>query len=437
MRQTKGSKIFYGWYITTMSFITNFMSVGTGFYIFNAFMQPLCSEHGWTRTDISGALMIGGFIGLFGQFVNGTLVIRFGARILMLWGSFLAGIAFIQLGRVESLWLFYLFCILLYLGNGSYGGIVAHTVVNNWFILKRGKALGLATAGISLSGAIIPFLALLLLERISLESAFLWIGLVIVAIGPVAWLVVRNRPEDHGLLPDGLEPATEADPQDNINLTQTTARSKKGIAKETSKDAGSLIWTTAKMIRVQAFWKVGFAFAMVMLGVVGVMSQLKPHFSDIGFDDRTAMAMMAATALMGAFGKYVWGIFCDRFDPRRVVTVLMTACSLGLCFSLFENSIPALVLFIIIFGFAMGGVMATFPILIAYLFGRESFAQVGRFLWLFLLLQMPGYLVASLSFDLTGSYNTAYSIFIALYIAAALLILSVKRPILRNPYTIS
>jgi len=430
MRQTKESKIFYGWYITAVAFTANFMSVGTGFYIFNAFMQPLCVKRGWTRTDISAALMIGGLIGIFGQLISGTLVIRIGPRILMLFGSLFAGIFFIQLGQVQEIWLFYLFYILLYLGNGAYGGIVANSAVANWFVLKRGKALGFATAGISLSGAVVPFIALLLLERFGLEYTFLCIGLAIVAEGPVAWLIVKNRPEDHNLLPDGLEPATEADPPDNMHPVQTTAKSKKNKAKKTAKEAGSIIWTPAKIIRVQAFWRVGIAFAMVMFGVVGVMSQLKPRFSDIGFNDQTAMAMMGATALMGAFGKYVWGIFCDRFDPRRVVTVLMVACSFGLSFSLFENSIPALILFIIVFGFSMGGVMSTFPIIIAHLFGRESFAHVGRFLGLFLILQMPGYLVASLSYDLTGSYNFAYGIFIILGLFAALLIFSVKPPCL-------
>ncbi|MBN2468937.1 MAG: MFS transporter [Deltaproteobacteria bacterium] len=424
MNHPEEDKLFYGWYITLTAFIANFMSVGSGFYIFNAFMQPLCAEHNWTRTDISGALMIGGFLGIFGQFIIGTLVIRFGPRPLMLCGTLVAGISFILLGQVNALWLFYFLYILLYVSNGAYGGIVANTAVNNWFVLKRGKALGIATAGISLSGAVIPFLALLLLEEVGLESTFLLIGLVILALGPIAWLAIKNRPEDHGLLPDGVKVEAILRAPDIIPLGVKPET----CEKEKAAGHGSPVWTTAQMIRVQAFWKTGFAFAALMVGIVGVMSQLKPRFSDIGFDDRTAMAMMSATALMGAVGKYVWGMLCDRFDPRRVMALLMVACSLGLGFSFFENSLPALIFFIIVFGFAMGGAMATFPIAIAYLFGRESFAHVGRFLWMFLLLQMPGYLIAALSFDLTGSYNVAYGVFIVLDLIAAGLIVSMKKP---------
>ena len=430
MRQAKRGKIFYGWYITMVAFTANFISVGTGFYIFNAFMQPLCVERGWTRTDISAALMIGGLIGIIGQLINGSIVMRIGPRILMFFGSLFAGIFFIQLGQVQDIWLFYLFYILLYLGNSAYGGIVANTAVANWFVLKRGKALGFATAGISFSGAVVPFIALLLLERFGLEDTFLFIGVAIVAVGPIAWLIVRNRPEEHNLLPDGFVPPTEIFSEKSNSPIQIIAREKGNKRKKRVKKDSAVFWTTAKMIRAQAFWRVGFAFAMVMFGVVGVMSQLKPRFSDIGFNDQIAMAMMSATALMGACGKYVWGILCDHFDPCRVVSVLMATCSFGLIFSLFENSVTALILFIIVFGFSMGGVMSTFPIMIAHLFGRESFASVGRFLGLFLLLQMPGYLVASLSYDLTGSYNLAYFIFILLGLLGAFLIFSVKPPIL-------
>ena len=88
------NKFFYGWYIAIYAFFANFMSVGSGFYIFNAFMEPLCEARGWTRTDVNIALVIGMFFGIFSQLLYGTLVVRYGARILMFIGPFISGIAF-------------------------------------------------------------------------------------------------------------------------------------------------------------------------------------------------------------------------------------------------------------------------------------------------------------------------------------------------------
>lgn len=434
MRPGQDKKIFYGWYIAAISFAGNFMSVGSTFYVLNAFMEPLCNIRGWTRTEVNLALALGSVVGFIGQFIFGGLVMRTGPRILMLIGAVTSGITFIFLGRAEELWCFYVLYILLYICNGAYGGIVANTSVSNWFVTKRGQALGFSTAGISLSGAILPFAAMFLILWTDLTWAFFWIGLMIIMVGPLAWLIVRNWPEDHGLAPDGAGPeddhpvlhtASEQSPRLNqSNAGPTLPGSDPGVT-----DGGTkLFWTTSRLVRSGTFWKISFTYALVLLGLVGVMSQLKPRFADIGFEDTAAMGMMSAAALMGAVGKYFWGILCDRFDPRRVVAVLIAATCLGLTLSLFKGSLPALIIFIIIFGFAMGGVMSTLPIIVADLFGRESFPAVFRFISLFLILQTLGYVAAGWSFDHMGSYDPAYILFIGLDTIAFFLIISVKRP---------
>ncbi len=158
-------RVFYGWYVVAVAFLTNFMATGTGFYIFNALMTPLCDQRGWTRTELNAAPAIGLAVGILSSLLYGTLVTRVGPRILMFLGSIVSGFAFASLGLASKIGHFYLVCMLLYLGNGAMSGIVSNTAVSNWFVEKRGKALGLATAGISLSGAILPFLAMRILDE--------------------------------------------------------------------------------------------------------------------------------------------------------------------------------------------------------------------------------------------------------------------------------
>ena len=411
----KNSKIYYGWYIAGVAFWGYFLAVGTGFYAFNAFLEPLCNARGWTRTDLNLALVIGTVFGFSSQYIFGTILMKTGIRRLMLAGSLTAGISFIFIARVTSLWQFYLFYSLLFIGNGAYGGIVASSVVNNWFIEKRGQAIGLATAGMSLSGALLPVAALLLIQHIGIENAALCIGIVIILFGPLAWIIIKDWPEDMGMLPDGLpvNKDTYAAGQMQIHVPPSVMSSEE--------------WPLGRLVRTDVFWKLGLSFGMMMIGTVGVMSQLKPRFVDTGFPPMTAMLMMSATALMGAAGKYCWGMMCDRFDPKRIAIFMAVANALGLSLALVKNSIAALFIFIPIFGFSMGGIMSTFPIIVATLYGRENFSSVLRYISFFLILQMFGYLIAGQSFDTTGSYDTAYGIFIGLDVIAALLLFSLKK----------
>jgi len=413
--EQKNSKIYYGWYVAAVAFWGYFLAVGTGFYAFNAFLEPLCNARGWTRTDLNLALVIGTVFGFSSQYIFGTILMKTGIRSLMLAGSFTAGISFIFIARVETLWQFYLFYALLFIGNGAYGGIVASSAVNNWFIEKRGKAIGFATAGMSLSGALLPLTALLLIQHFGIENAAMCIGLVMVAFGPMAWFIVKDWPEDMGMIPDGLpvNKATYTAGQIQIHMPPST-------------DAGGE-WPLARLVRTDIFWKLGLSFGMMMIGTVGVMSQLKPRFADSGFTPMTAMLMMAATALMGAAGKYCWGMMCDRFDARRVAVCMALFNTLGLSLILLKKSMVALFIFIPLFGFSMGGIMSTFPIIVATLFGRKNFSSVLRYISCFLILQMFGYLIAGQSFDITGSYDTAYGIFIGLDAIAVLLLFSLKK----------
>jgi OFA family oxalate/formate antiporter-like MFS transporter len=421
----KNKKRFYGWYIVLMAFTANFMSAGTGFYLMNAFMEPLCEARHWTRTDISLAPAYATAFGLMAQMVFGTIVNRVGVRTLMLIGSFVAGIAFFLLFRSQSLWRFYLFFILLYMANAAYGGIVASTAVNNWFVVKRGQAMGLATAGVSFSGAVLPPVAMIMILGWGMAPASAVIAFIIILVGPAAWMVVKNWPEDMGLSPDGIRPALERGTSSQpLNRGQAVSPAPGGSLIPPGQS--TLPWPVKRLIRSNAFWKIGMAYALLTAAAVGVMSQLKPRFADIGFDDMAAMWLMAGTAFAGAVGKYAWGIICDHFEIRRVAALVAALNGAGLLFAFIQDSPVALILFVVLFGFTMGGIMSTYPILIADFFGRKAFPSVVRFTSLFLIVQMVGFFLAGQSFDRTGSYGFAYTLFVMFDMVAAGLIWSIS-----------
>jgi sugar phosphate permease len=399
--------IFYGWILAAVVFLANFMSVGTGLYAMNAFMQPLCQLRGWTRTDLNLALVAGTIAAIGGQFIYGALVRRLPIRRIMVAGMLCAGTAFVLMTRVNCLWQFYLVYMMLFLGNGAYGGIVANTVINNWFIQKRGKAMGVATSGVSLAGAAIPLAAMHLIVTQGIHMAANLIGAAIMVLAPLAWWTIRDWPEDHGLHPDGSFPS-DAD-----------------RANQTSEECDRSTAHCVHFTHTAVFWKLGLSFGLLMSGAVGVLSQLKPRLVDIGFTDLQAMLLLSLTALWAAAGKYVWGRLSDRFRPCRVAGVLAMANALGLAIALFGSHRPLVVIFSMVFGFAVGGITPLFPILTAGLFGRQRFSHVHRVVSLFLILQIGGYVIAGQSYDRSGSYDLAYITFALFDIIAAVLLWSI------------
>jgi MFS family permease len=395
------------------------MATGMAFYIFNAFINPLCESRNWSRTEINAAPGIGYFVAIIATFILGILIKKIGGRILMTVGAILAGISFAALGWVHNIWLFYIVFIFLSLGGAAISGIVANTLVSNWFVLKRGKALGIANSGISFSGVFLPYIAMLLIAGTGLKTAFLVIGLAVFILAPVAWLIVKEYPETYGLSPDGITMPGSFE-KGKSNELRIGALS--GVETDASE------WTFAQLIRVGAFWQVGIAYGLMAMCAGSIMFQLAPRFIEIGYDRNQAMLMLAFTAMLGTCGKYVWGMLCDHFEPKRVVALSMALTGLGVLFGLFSDSLIGLLLFMICFGFSMGGTMSTHPIITANLFGRKSFAAVYKYLFLFLTIETIGFIIMGLSFDISGSYNAAFMLYIITCLIAAGLIIFIKRP---------
>jgi len=415
----RAKKLFYGWYIVIVAFFGHFMATGMVFYIFNAFINPLCESRNWSRTEINAAPGIGFFVGIIGTLICGILIKQVGVRSLMAVGSIVAGISFATLGLIENIWLFYLGFVFLSLGGAAISGIVANTMVSNWFVLKRGKAMGISSSGISLSGVFLPYAAMLILVRAGIEAAFVVIGLMLLAFAPVAWLVVKDKPEDFGLTPNGLSDGGQSEIDASADPTSDYFVNTANSDPE---------WSLNHLIRVSAFWKIGIGYGLMVMCAGSIMFQLAPRFIEIGFNRDQAMLMLALTALAGACGKYVWGMLCDHFEPKRVVALLMALTGLGVFFGLLSGSLLALALFIVCFGFSMGGIMSTHPIITADLFGRNSFAAVYKYLFLFMALEALGFIIMGFSFDFTGSYNAALIIYIFTCLIAAGLVFSVKHP---------
>ena len=201
---------FYGWYVVGAAFFTMMVTVGLTLYNLPFFYEFFIDEFGWTDTQATRGFLIGTLLVLpFGGF----LIHRFSARKLIIAGALMQMVAFNSFGLMGgSLFLYYfVWCSLM--AGFLYSGPIPHQVIlSQWFQRKRGTAFGIAYLGLGLGGAIAQkYVALPLIDAYGWRIAMQGVGSVLLLVVPVVFFIVRDRPAEKGLQPDGAaEPPPEA-----------------------------------------------------------------------------------------------------------------------------------------------------------------------------------------------------------------------------------
>ncbi|MBD5627005.1 MAG: MFS transporter [Desulfovibrio sp.] len=389
--------MFYGWKISTLCLAGNFLLQGSALYGMNAFMEPLCEAHGWTRVGLNMSLGVAAFMGQAAMPLAAAVSARHSLRGLMTAGAVAGGLATCAMGVTGDIRLFTCFLVLLWVASQVCGGVVANALMSNWFSHYRGIAFGLANAGTNVSGMVLPFITLLLIRHFDLQTAYFVLGGATLLLAPVCWVLVRRTPQMLHLHPDGRR----HDP-----------RPPKGVPRQVS---------LAALVRDPAPWCIGVAFGLALMVGAGVLSQLKPRFTDMGAEAYTAMILAGAAAFFGMLAKFFWGWLCDRTTPILASRALMmgSAASMGLL--LLPPSLASMAAFGFFFGVSLGGLWVVLPAVVAYYFGSANFLSVYKFVAIFILVRSLGFPAMGLSYDLCGSYAFSDIFFSACLVVAAAL----------------
>jgi len=380
--------IFYGWWIVAVGVVCLLLAGGIGFYSFGAFFIPLINEFGWSRGQLSLAMTIACLVGLLAPVV-GTWIDRYGVRRAMALGALLTGSAFALLGLTNPSWgpyalcYFYALSFIMALGLLGILNIPVATAVSSWFAEKRGLAMGIALTGFGLGGLV-----------------------------PLIIFVIREKPEQMGLLPDGKTPD-----QGKVEMPLTD---------DTQDNAG---WNLSSVLRTKTFWLIVGALGLAFLGAGSVLAHLIPFLQDNGVSHQLASTILALTIGVSVVSRVIAGYIVDRVPIRYVVTFCFLFQVAGLALLLIVGSMTVVWAFVIVFGLAIGGMFALEPLLVSRYFGLTSFGAIYGGVWIFATLGFAGGPpLAGYIFDATESYELAFIIFIAATLLAMVLISLVRAP---------
>jgi hypothetical protein len=264
----------------------------------------------------------------------------------------------------------------------------------------------------SFSGALLPFTALILIKLFSVQTASVALGVfLLVVLFPATWLFVRDTPEAMGLKPDGAESG------DDGESTEKGAAGTGG--RQATVEAPP---TVMQLLRDPLLYRIAIPFAIALIAAAGVVGQLKPRFSDLGFSDYWAMGFMCLTAFFTAVGKYLWGWICDTIPPLLTSKIFFLYCAAAFMLAFLPPNLFTAFTFSLLCGLGLGGAWTLLPAVVADVFGRSNFLAAYRVIALFLFLKSVGYMITGQTHRLTGSYEAAFVVFSCLCLLGFVLI---------------
>jgi MFS family permease len=413
-------RIFHGWLIVATAFVALAVNVGLLFYSWGVFLSPLAEAFGG-RARVAGAYSAMQVATAIYGLVVGRLVDRHGARPVQIVGAVVFALGYVLLAHASSLPMLYAcMAVPIALGSTCIGALPSNGAVARWFVRKRGVALGVSTAGISAGGIFFAPASQYLIEHVGWRRAYeVLAATVLVFVLPPVLAFMRRDPADLGLLPDGEPPPAPGDRSASLALAERElARSvPPGVA-----------------MRDASFWLLAAAFGLTMTGLSSVLLNQVAILVDRGMAATDASWVLGATAAMGVVGKLGFGSLLDRFDQRRVAAACFVLQAAGVLLLWQTHGTAALVCYVILYGYAMGGNATLQASLVAEAFGRLHYGAIyGRLTPFVVLTQAVGIPLTGWLRDRTGSYDLALAIIIVASLLAVGLVLRVRLPAAERP----
>ena len=402
------SAFFYGWWVVVACFVSMSMAGGIGNLSFPIFLKPLTAEFGWTRAQVSGgisAFMLA--IALTAPFV-GRAVSLYGPRAVMIPAAVLLGLCLMLLSQMTALWQLYVLRLGVGVGFTALAHVPVNIVISRWFTRKRGRAMGTAMIGAPVGGLLMTPFASSCVEWAGWRPTLLILGgLLWLILVPVLCGLLRDRPTDLGVLPDGETTRTAHDRPDSVEGGE-------GIS------AGDTI-------RTGRFWALIGIYFLAYGCLFSVMIHQYPYLTDQGFSAQRAALLVSVLLSASVVSGLGFGWASERYDPMQLAAGCYALGGVGIVLLLWASPVVAVAGFVACFGFFFGGTTPLTALVTGRMFGMKAHGVIyGFYQTVICLSGFVGPTVMGFLYDTTGSYQLGFSAVGGGLLGAAVLMLVVR-----------
>lgn len=403
---------FYGWVIVAVVFVS--MGIGvTARTAFSLLFPPILNEFRWDRAVTAGAFSFGFLVSAIMSPLLGRMMDRVGPRAVMELGVLLMAAGLLLAPLTAEPWHLYATLGVL-VGGGSvclgYSG--QSLFLPNWFVRRRGLATGIAFAGVGVGSIVLLPSVQLVIENGGWRTACWTMGLlVLIVLAPIN-LLLRKRPEDMGLRPDGdAAPIASASTQPSNIVDPAWA---------------AVDWTLGRAMQTARFWWIAFGYFCALYAWYAVQVHQTKYLIEIGFSSTVAAWALGLVSLLGIPGQIVLGHISDRIGREWVWTA--SALGFAVCYLLLLllQTFPstALLYLMVATQGALGyGLTSVFAAIVVEIFQGKHYGTIfGTLMLAAISGGAVGPWATGALFDAYGSYTVAFWIGVAFSLVSVLAI---------------
>lgn len=366
--------IFYGWIVIAVAFLTMAVSVNarTGYSLL---FPAISDEFGWSSATISGAFALGFLCSSAFIPIAGIVMDRYGPRIAIPMSALLVVAGYIGCVFATTPVMLYIFAGLMAVVGSLVMSYTGHSMfLPNWFVRKRGLAIGIAFAGVGV-GAIFLLPALQwVIETYGWRAGCIAIAAAVaVVVIPLNLAFQRLSPQSMGLQPDG-----DDDPETSVKPAPPDAVvDREWVSKQ---------WTVGSALGTSKFWWIGLANFCGLFVWYGIQVHQTKFLLAQGVDTAEAAAALGLVALFGIFGQIFIGGFSDRAGREIGWSLALFGFLISSTLLLTMEGAPNRVL---LYGMVAGqgllgyGLASLYGAIPADVFGGKSFSRIFSILTLF------------------------------------------------------
>jgi MFS family permease len=372
-------KLFYGWVIVGAGIVITCIGMGTMMSL-GVFLQPLSESMGWSRAGISIAALLNFVCMGLGSFAWGALSDRFGTRLAVLCGGVLMGIGLFAASQATSLIQFQLlFGVIVGISVGSFY-VPMTAIVARWFSRNRSLAVALVSAGLALGSATMAPLSRWIISTHDWRTALMVLGGLAWGLIIPAALLIRRPPM----------------------LSHAAA-----VAANAGSDGRE--FTMAQVIRTPQFAAIALTHFACCAAHSGPIFHMVSYAIDCGVASMTAATVFGVAGVGAMSGRVICGLVADRVGAKRTLVAGLALQALAVSLYVFTRGAASFYALSMLFGFAYGGVMPLYAILVREYFGaRVMGTAFGAVAMVSTFGMAIGPLAGGALYDMFGSYFWLY-----------------------------